>query len=259
MNATLSFGNAVIRTAVILGLVFGAVPPSGAQEKTKAQEAAKKTDAGTKVPGTQAQNLRTVESPTPSAEKSSGGPYEGIKVHGHWTITIRNEDGSVASHHEFNNSLKDGSFLSLLLSRDATVQVNSYAILLNFDFDSGVLAVGDAICSSPPAPGLPSLSSGCVINELPGTSNGAQFYGLKAKALNGSLVLSGSAKAANPGRISLVNTGLSYCTAGSPCVQTTFTTHDLTLPDPPSTTPPAPINVVPNQTIDVTVTISFVK
>jgi hypothetical protein len=39
------------------------------------------------------------------ATSQSGGPQEGIKVHGHWTIDVRNPDGSVASHTEFDNAL----------------------------------------------------------------------------------------------------------------------------------------------------------
>jgi len=54
MNAKKSVGGAVIRTAMIWGLVFGAVPPGGAQEKTKAQEAAKKTDTVAQVSAAQA-------------------------------------------------------------------------------------------------------------------------------------------------------------------------------------------------------------
>jgi hypothetical protein len=38
-------------------------------------------------------------------EKPAGGPSEGIKVHGHWTIEIRNPDGSLVSHSEFENAL----------------------------------------------------------------------------------------------------------------------------------------------------------
>jgi hypothetical protein len=38
-------------------------------------------------------------------DKSPGGSSEGIKVHGHWTIEVRNPDGSLASHSEFENSL----------------------------------------------------------------------------------------------------------------------------------------------------------
>src|SRR5579862_760999 len=38
----------------------------------------------------------------------SGGPSEGIKVHGHWTIDVRNPDGSLSSHSEFDNHLSAG-------------------------------------------------------------------------------------------------------------------------------------------------------
>src|ERR1035438_8313432 len=36
------------------------------------------------------------------------GKSEGIKVHGHWVIEIRNPDGSLASRHEFENALVTG-------------------------------------------------------------------------------------------------------------------------------------------------------
>jgi len=47
----------------------------------------------------------------------AGGPHEGIKVHGRWTIEVRNPDGSLASRHEFDNSLMDGgsAFIAGLL------------------------------------------------------------------------------------------------------------------------------------------------
>jgi hypothetical protein len=40
-------------------------------------------------------------------EKPAGRPSEGIKVHGHWTIEIRNPDGSLVSRSEFENALLD--------------------------------------------------------------------------------------------------------------------------------------------------------
>jgi hypothetical protein len=46
-----------------------------------------------------AQSART----PPAAE----GMIEGLVVHGHWRIVVRNPDGSVASRHEFNNALVD--------------------------------------------------------------------------------------------------------------------------------------------------------
>jgi len=45
---------------------------------------------------------------------------DGITVHGHWTIDIRNADGALASHHEFENALvpdSGASSLSGLLAR----------------------------------------------------------------------------------------------------------------------------------------------
>lgn len=44
----------------------------------------------------------------PPVRKSDGGPKEGIKVHGHWTIDVRNPDGTLVSHREFENALADG-------------------------------------------------------------------------------------------------------------------------------------------------------
>ncbi len=38
------------------------------------------------------------------AERSSG-PREGVKVHGHWVIEVKNADGSVAERKEFENEL----------------------------------------------------------------------------------------------------------------------------------------------------------
>lgn len=43
-----------------------------------------------------------------AADARGGGPSEGIKVHGHWTIEVRNPDGSLASRHEFKNALVPG-------------------------------------------------------------------------------------------------------------------------------------------------------
>ena len=43
------------------------------------------------------------------AVRPAGGQQEGIKVHGDWTIEIRNADGTLASRHEFRNHLATGS------------------------------------------------------------------------------------------------------------------------------------------------------
>src|SRR5579863_9178362 len=79
-----------------------------------------------------AQIGRAQSSPAPglagegSARK---GGHEGIQVHGHWTIEVKNPDGIVASHTEFENSLvpagsgqiSGASTLGTLLSGQVTV------------------------------------------------------------------------------------------------------------------------------------------
>jgi hypothetical protein len=42
---------------------------------------------------------------TPFAAAEQGGTGEGIKVHGHWTIEVRNADGTLESRREVENAL----------------------------------------------------------------------------------------------------------------------------------------------------------
>ena len=50
---------------------------------------------------------------SPTSETAS----DGIKVHGHWTVTVTNPDGTVDAVHEFDNKLVDwGAVLSSLLA-----------------------------------------------------------------------------------------------------------------------------------------------
>ena len=43
-----------------------------------------------------------------AASVSPAAGQEGLKVHGHWTIDVKNADGSLASHNEFENALVTG-------------------------------------------------------------------------------------------------------------------------------------------------------
>tara|TARA_Y100000588_G_scaffold249391_1_gene263895 strand:- start:136 stop:768 length:633 start_codon:yes stop_codon:yes gene_type:complete len=47
----------------------------------------------------------------PSSQTTS----DGIQVHGHWTMTVTNSDGSVDAVHEFDNALLNGGLLTNLL------------------------------------------------------------------------------------------------------------------------------------------------
>src|SRR5713226_6208411 len=84
-----------VMTAAFLTLLLGAFYP-GVVSNLKAQTP-KKAETPTKA----------------SAASESGGQKEGIKVHGHWTIDVRNPDGTLVTHREFENSLAASGTLSL--------------------------------------------------------------------------------------------------------------------------------------------------
>jgi hypothetical protein len=243
MNAMKSLREAVIRTAVIWGLVFSAVPPGGAQEKTKAQEAAKKTDAAPQLSATQAQTVKTVELSAPATDKSSGGQHEGIKVHGYWTITIRKEDGSVASHHEFENALVNPLQLLRLLARETSMG--------RWEVEVG---------GTPQPCGLTTTTAGaCSLDETTGTPT---FGTLQVSRPTsgpdaGALVLTGSTQARRASQIQQVRTRLMPCLVpGPPSMSCSFNSFDvLTEKDVTALN----IAVQANQTIDVTVAINFVN
>ena len=109
------------------------------------------------------------------ARNSSGKPSapegqrEGITVHGHWAIEVRNPDGKLVSHTEFENALSPGfpfpilegltaqvpggaAFLSALMSGQAVITPGNWAILL----EGSSLAL--------PSPGAP-----CVTAQTYGT------------------------------------------------------------------------------------------
>src|SRR5205807_2421379 len=60
---------------------------------------------------------------TATASEPKGAQMEGIKVHGHWIIDVRNPDGTLVTHSEFENAVtaqgKDA--LAQYLARVSTV------------------------------------------------------------------------------------------------------------------------------------------
>jgi hypothetical protein len=91
-------------------------------------------------------------------DKSSG---EGIKIHGHWTIDVKNPDGTVAQHHEFENSLQ--------LEGAATI----IQLITGVDVPSD-MAIGVTSPAGQTPPCGPSAKSICLmvrsLNDEPGTS-----------------------------------------------------------------------------------------
>jgi hypothetical protein len=216
--------------------------------QSAAQPTAEKPSSAATAAKTEAEEEQAEAAGKSSAEEksSSDGKHEGIKVHGHWTIEVRNPDGTLVTHREFDNSLVTPQFaLYTFLSRQSPVGL--WTVLL------GGGPAGN-ICSNP------SLA-GCYIVE-PELASLPEFAGYPGAfgtlAISGSgnkLVLSGTATANLTGSVGFVFTDVNSCPPTPPpnsysCgsgVGYAFTSTQVS--------PEIPVSA--GQTVAVTVNISF--
>ncbi len=152
----------------------------------------------------------------PAGQVVPKGQREGIKVHGHWTIEVRNPDGKVVSHREFENSLATNlgggaPLLAAILGRNVTP--GSWQVLL-FDniSQANLIVINEANSEAAAAcPGFISQSGGAASCSNTLSLAGAQIVG---KDLNGNtLTLSGSGTVPQgfPASIGFVETDNSFC------------------------------------------------
>src|ERR1700689_5452346 len=83
----------------------------------------------------------------PDPEKPKKGSHEGIIVHGHWTLEVKNPDGTVVERREFENALdpfEGADLLTGVLSGEYT-PLGFYVDLLNLASFSG-LCEGSGYC-----------------------------------------------------------------------------------------------------------------
>ena len=53
---------------------------------------------------------------------------DGIQVHGHWTVTVTNPDGTLDAVHEFDNALSDDGLLSSLLAGENKIDQHAFIL-----------------------------------------------------------------------------------------------------------------------------------
>ena len=189
----------------------------------------------------------------PAARESKGGQNEGIKVHGHWTIDVRNPDGTLVTHSEFENALtaqgKDA--LAQYLARVSTVGL--WQILLT---STGTNPWGSA-------------AGGIVEQNDPNAASGnppnpSKVLTVSYNGTNSTISLSGNITAPQAGGINMVETRNFYCSptvGASGCTQGFVNIFSMTAT---AISSPAngscPVNtvcVVAGQIVQVTVVISF--
>jgi len=163
------------------------------------------------------------------SENAPAGPQEGIKVHGHWTVIVRNADGSVDSRHEFENSINDGGkglLLNMLTGSLYTVQALPPVWQLK---------IGGPACAQ-------QQTGYCLLPVQPQLNHGQ-------------VEMTGTFKMATAGQITSVATEITN-TIGPHHDPLHFSSRDLTQPDATGQTP-ASINVQAGQNVDFTVDISI--
>ncbi|MEA3511148.1 MAG: hypothetical protein U9R51_06910 [Actinomycetota bacterium] len=194
------------------------------------------TDAGSAA--APALTPTTVHTEAVTTADGSGTTSEGIQVHGHWTIEVRNPDGSLDEHIEFDNALEaDGArLLAELLAGGLTVWNENY-----FGNDN--------------SPWLIAFPESCQYGQFESATNAGNFvYGIDDAVSNGLLTIEASGvlmnNVAQPARgdtqITAVRTVVANLNEVAQLHHTGFTCKEI-----------APITVGANQSVYVTVEISF--
>jgi hypothetical protein len=206
----------------------------------------------------------STEKPIPPAAK---GQLEGITVHGHWTIDVKNPDGKLVSHREFENSLAPSnggaSLLAALLGR--VVTPGSWWVLLTDTTKKNVIDI-----SEPNSP----ASADCAVIPTQSTTGSCSLSlsvagpSVSPGTLTGTTLTftgSGTVPAGFPSTISYVETdnfpcgpslSPSTCLTGTvPNIEGIFALTSRNLDG--LSGDPAAVPVTPMQTVSVTVVISF--
>ncbi len=105
MQGILNIRMLSVRAALLAVLAGGLVLPGAqAQSSNQNQKVNHKASGSSQAQAPRA-GSKTAEEESASANKEhAGGPQEGINIHGHWVIDVRNPDGMLVTHREFENS-----------------------------------------------------------------------------------------------------------------------------------------------------------
>jgi len=204
----------------------------------------------------------TAKQNTPEETASRGGRHEGIKVHGHWTIEVRNPDGTLADRREFENSLSQPTGAQILAGF-----LNNTGLINNSALNSSVLPFWWAVTLAGPQTLSLTIPAGpcgtgnpCIIGQsalsLATATISAPLpdaFNLTASLSGGTFTLGGSVVATTTSNIVSVATS----TVTAQAAVGISTAVNLTYTQFTSTTLPSAVTATVGQTVAVTVVISF--
>lgn len=160
-------------------------------------------------------------------------PNEGVTVHGHWVVEVRNADGTLHTRHEFRNALVDRGRQTMA----AVLGGERISIwLVQVVATTGIQGcTGNGVCTI----AEPTFRAGQAVHS-------SVFRNLTKTVGTSSVVLQGSFVAAAAAQLSEVRTA-TMTDPEAPGFGDAFTAHTLA----------SPIAVQPTQTVSVTVTFTF--
>jgi len=229
---------------------------AAAQEKAQPQKA----DGALQSQPRPAPKISADSHENAAKSERSSGPQEGIKVHGHWVIEVRNPDGSLASRTKFENGLTSFGVSALIDVLSQNSSVGPWSIWFTGSGSPGTFPCRGT-APSPPACVISqgalnfSQASGNLTFGYGGTSVGTDLrlvtFG-PAGGGNTALELHGTGIVPNSGIINAVATFISLCIPPGPssCGSSPLM-FQLTQANP------SPITVSAGQYVQFTVTISF--
>jgi len=280
-NVTRKLTGRVGRLLLVYSLIFSQGAWAAQDQKAKdasepaqiaaPQQGGEKVSTAAAAAKTQTEEVQGQGSEKNVAEgKPSGdGNHEGIKVHGHWTIEVRNPDGTLVTHREFENSIQTSGSAALTSLLVGNQLPGPWQVDLIGSPQPCVQAFAAESGFGPgPQPCVIVTKNTTVVGYVLGpgqTQVDAISFNLTVTASSGQLVLSGSATADTTTTVSSVATVLSPCINGGPIISdgihpTTLPCSGLFFPIPAPFTAASLTQGVPvstGQTIAVTVVISF--
>lgn len=187
-----------------------------------------------------------------------GGLGEGVKVHGDWTIVVRQPDGIVASRYVFRNGLVSSNFLARLLQGDSR-NYGFNIFLGSFSASPGPLETwcdetGTSFCRIvPPNTSFPMQVPG--VHPAPIQTFTSPT--LAVTRTNDVIELNGSITARRAGEIRFVSVlNVPLIATGVPLVAVPFTSRDLAGIGEFRDYSPT-VAIAAGQIVDVTVVLSF--
>jgi hypothetical protein len=156
------------------------------------------------------------------AEKPSSLPkkpgQDGLTMHGHWTIDLKNPDGTIAEHREFENSLMNPGYLLSIVTGQTVPG----------DLGITIASTGSSVCTAANA-GMPGPLGSCLVaasataglggNTCFAVAAGVCNYNLKefadlSNTGSGAITLSGYIPVLASGTVTGVGTQLMTCLGG---------------------------------------------